>query len=293
MFIAKMYGGPGDHARYIFYNNHLKSIQMNRILKMGIVASIIIIAGCEQLPDPAGVRGVAVIPAITDINPGIFDSKDLEHSYVEFKVTLPEGTNTDKVTIAGSYAGKMESIEVAEVTSFPATVRLSSADVANKLGIDLADISNGDVFTFELITYANGVVTRSNAVIFVAVACAYNPDLAIGSYHSVSSDWNTDGDITLTRDPDDPYKIYVSGLEEMEGLVEDQGPLVMYIDPVTYEVTVPEKTLASEAFGYGSISYSGHGVYHSCDGSYVMYFDISLTELGNQGTNKFDFTRNP
>jgi hypothetical protein len=266
---------------------------MNRIIKMVITVSIILIAGCEQLPDPAGVRGVAVIPAITDINPGIFDSKDLENSYVEFKVILPEGTNADKVTVTGSYAGNIKTVELAEVTSFPATVRLASAEVADKLGIELADISNGDVFTFELITDANGVITRSNAVLFVAVACAYDPALALGSYHSISSDWNSEGDITLTPDPDDPYKIYVSGLEEMEGLVEDQGPLVMNIDPVTYEVTVPEKTLASEAFGYGSISYSGHGVYHSCDGSYVMYFDISLTDLGSQGTNKFDFTRNP
>lgn len=50
-----------------------------------------------------------------------------------------------------------------------------------------------------------------------------------------------------TADPNDPYKVYVSGIEEMEGLVEDQGPLVMYIDPATYEVTVPEKIISSVA----------------------------------------------
>lgn len=265
---------------------------MNRILHMVVVASLILLAGCEELPDPAGRRGVAVIPAITDVNPGIFDSKDLQNSYVEFKVVLPEGTDADKVTIAGSY-GDRKNVNIAELTSFPATVRLASSDVANKFGINLADISNGDIFTFELLTEANGITTRSNAVLYVAVACAFNPDLAKGSYHSVSAGWNSSGDITLTSYPDDPYKIYVSGIEEMEGLVEDQGPLVMNINQITYEVTVPEKVISSEAFGYGSISYSGHGVYSSCDGSYVMYFDISLSSIGNQGTFRFDFTRNP
>jgi hypothetical protein len=266
---------------------------MNRILKMGIVASLILFAGCEQLPDPAGVRGIAVVPAITDINPGIFDSKDLEHSYVEFRVTLPEGAHADKVTVAGSYGNNRENVELAEVTSFPATIRLASSEVADKLGIDLEDIANGDVFIFELLTEANGVTTRSNAVLFVAVACAYDPDFAIGSYHSVSADWNSEGDITLTADPDDPYKIYVSGIEEIEDLVEDLGPLEMNINPATYEVTVPEKAISSDAWGYGSISYSGDGVYNSCDGSYVMYFEISLSSIGSQGTFRFDFTRNP
>lgn len=266
---------------------------MNRIIKIGIAALLVLFAGCEELPDPAGLRGVAVIPAITDINPGIFDSKDLEHSYVEFRVNLPEGTQADKVTVTGSYGNSGESVILTEVTSFPATVRLASADVADKLGIDLDNIVNGDIFTIELLTEAGGITTRSNAVLFVAVACAFDSDLATGSYHSESAGWNSEGDITLTPDDEDPYRIYVSGLEEMEGLDEDQGPLVININPATYEVTVPEKVISSDAWGYGSISYSGHGVYNSCDGSYVMYFDISLSSLGNQGTYKFDFTRNP
>jgi hypothetical protein len=79
----------------------------------------------------------------------------------------------------------------------------------------------------------------------------------------------------------------------MEGLVEDQGPLEMHINPATYSVTVPEKVISSDAWGYGAISYSGNGVYSSCDGSYTMYFDISLGAYGNQGTFTFTFTRNP
>ncbi|MDP4221990.1 MAG: hypothetical protein Q8868_01645 [Bacteroidota bacterium] len=267
---------------------------MKKIKNLGsLLALIIIIFSCEELPDPAGLRGVAVVPAISDINPGIFDSKDLENSYVEFVITVPEGTNPDKITVLGSYQDHFERVTITEVTSYPATVRVRSSDIAQKLGIALDVIKNGDVFTLELITLAKGLATRSTAVLFIPVACAYDVDLAEGSYHSVSPDWNSEGNITLTADPDDPYKIYVTGIEEIEGLVEDQGPLVMYINPATYNVTVPEKVVSSVAWDYGSISYSGSGTYSSCDGSYTMHFDISLSKYGNQGKFLFTFTRNP
>ncbi len=74
--------------------------------------------------------------------------------------------------------------------------------------------------------------------------------MSTGSFHSVSADWNSEGDITITADAVNPYKIYVSGLEEMEGLVEDLGPLVMYIDPITYAVTVPRKAIAFRCIRY-------------------------------------------
>jgi hypothetical protein len=258
-----------------------------------IVILIMIISGCDKLPDPAGRRGIAVVPALTDVNPGIFDSKDLENSYIEFKITIPEGTMVEKISVVGSYQDNYERIVLKEVTTFPATVKILSSDIAQKLGIQLNTIKNGDVFTVELLTLANGITTRSIASLFVPVACAYRSDLAAGSYHSLSPDWNSEGNITLTADASDPYKIYVRGLEEIEGLVEDLGPLVMYINPGTFNVTVPNEAVASDAWGYGAISYSGNGVYSSCEGSYIMNFDISLGAYGSQGTYKFTFTRNP
>lgn len=267
---------------------------MKKIKASGLIITLFIIfSGCDELPDPAGIRGVAVVPAITDVDPGIFDSKDLENSFVEFVITVPEGTLPEKITVIGSYRNNNESIPLTEVTSFPATVRIYSSDVIEKLNLASDEIENGDVFTVELLTLANGITTRSGAILFVPVACAYNPLLAVGSYHAVSSDWGSEGNITLTADPDDPYKIYVSGLEEIEGLVEDLGPLVMYINPATYNVTAPEKAISSDAWGYGAISYSGNGVYSSCDGSFTMYFDISVTSLGGLGTYVFTLTRNP
>lgn len=265
---------------------------MKKIKILGLLITLIIILfSCEELKDPAGFRGVAVVPAITDINPALFDSKDLENSYVEFTVDLPAGEQVDNLTIVGSYNGELQRVEITQVSSFPATVRILSSDVAQKLGIALGDIHNGEIFTFEAVTTKDGKTTRSSAAINVPVACAYDVNLATGSYHSVSDDWASEGDITITADPDDPYTLYVSGLEEMEGLVEDGGPLVMHINPIDYSVVADKTVLASDAWGMHDIAYEGTGVYSSCDGSFDMYFEISVVE-GSWGVNQFTFTRN-
>jgi hypothetical protein len=266
---------------------------MKKIKKLGLIITLIMISfSCEELPDPAGERGVAVVPGISGLNPGVFDVNDLQNAYVQFTINIPAGTSVNKATLIGSLNNNHADVTITELTSFPAVVTVSLSDAAQKLGIALTDIKRGDVFDFELLITTGGRTTRSTPLT-IPVACVYSVSMSTGSYHSVSADWNSEGDITLTADADNPYKIYVSGLEEMEGLVEDLGPLVMHIDPITYAVTVPQKAICSEAWGYGSISYSGNGVYSSCDGGYVMYFDISLGSLGSVGTYGFTFTRNP
>jgi hypothetical protein len=266
---------------------------MKKIKTIGLIITLIMISfSCEELPDPAGLRGVAVVPGISGLNPGVFDSKDLQNSYVEFTVNVPAGTSVDKITILGSYNDNNEEVTITEITSFPAVVRIVSSVAAQKLGIDLDDIVNGDTFTFELLSTAGGRTTRSSAVLFIAVACAYDVNLATGSYHVVGGDWGSEGDVTITADADDPYKLYVSGLEEIEGLIEDQGPYVMYIDPIAYEVAAPLKVVASDGWGFGPVSYTGNGIYNSCDGSYIMYFDIAVGDYGSQGIFTFNFTRN-
>lgn len=267
---------------------------MKKIKTLGLIVTLIIIfIGCDEIKDQAGQRNIAVIPVISNVNPGIFDSKDLLNSYVEFKVDLDSGTQAENAVIVGSFKSNFERVEIAEVSSFPSTIRIISGDIIQKLGITVADVENGDVFTFEVLTTANGVTSRSNAILSVSVACAFDEALTIGSYHSVSLDWNSEGDITLTADPEDPLTIYVAGLEAIEGLDEDLGPLVMHIDPATFAVIADPTKIASDAWGYGYIEYSGSGIYNSCNGSYSMDFAIFIENAGAQGKYKFDFTRNP
>ncbi|MCX6334343.1 MAG: hypothetical protein NT092_08570 [Bacteroidia bacterium] len=264
---------------------------MKKIKLLGLIFILIaIFFSCEELPDPAGERGVAAVPGISGLNPGVFDVNDLQHAYVHFTVVIAEGSSLNKATIIGSFNNNHADVTIAELTSFPATVTISSSDAAQKLGIPLADLERGDIFDFEILTTTGGRTSRSTPLV-VPVACVYTVSMSTGSFHSVSSDWNSEGDITLTADAVNPYKIYVSGIEEIEGLVEDLGPLVMYIDPITYAVTAPRKALASEAFGYNNLAYEGTGAFSTCDGTYTMSFELTVDE-GSFGTYSFIFTKN-
>ena len=267
---------------------------MKKIKILGLIFTlIIVIFSCDKLADPAGPRGTAVVPAISNVAPGIFDSKNLVSSFVQFKVDLASGQQADNGIVVGSYKTNGERIKIADITSFPATVTLVSGDVIRALGISAASVKNGDVFTLEVLTTVNGVATRSNAALRIPVACGYDKTLTIGSYHSLSvtSEWNSEGNVTITPDASDPYTVYVAGLEALEGFNEDLGPLPMHINPATYAVTV-EPTIIVSAGDYGTIKYGGNGTYNSCDGSYAMNFDITLGAYGPQGKFKFTLTRN-
>jgi len=245
---------------------------------------------CEELPDPAGERGVAVVPGISGLNPAVFDINDLPNSFVRFTVNLPEGTSVSKATLVASYNNNHADAIITELTSFPSVVTVSSSDAAQKLGISLTEIERGDFFGFELLITEDGRTTRSTPLA-VPVACVYTVSMSTGSFHVNGGNWGSDGDITLTADTEDPYKIYVVGLEEIEGLVEDLGPLVMYIDPITYAVNVPRKAIASDAWGMHNIAYEGTGTFSTCDGIYTMNFIISVDE-GAWPAYSFLFTKN-
>jgi hypothetical protein len=264
---------------------------MRKINILSLIFTLIMMfLGCEKDKDPAGQRNIAVIPVISDVNPGIFNSTDLENAFIEFKASEPAGKKIDKITIIGSFGNNSEEIMIKEITTFPATVRITSSDAAQKLGIALNTIKNDDVFTFELLTLANQITTRSNAVLYVPVACAFNEDITVGSYRAVSG-WPSDNNVTITADPEDPYTLNIKDLAVLDGAVEDLGPFVIHINPATFEITADEKLLASDYFGYGGVTFSGSGVYNSCTGSYVLNIDISVGSFGSQGIYQFELTR--
>ncbi len=146
---------------------------MKKIKKLGLIIVLIMMSlSCEELPDPAGERGVAVVPGISGLNPGVFDVNDLQNAYVRFTVNLPVGTTVSKATLIGSFNNNHADVTITELTSFPAVVTISSSDAAQKLGIALADIERGDVFDFELLITEGGRTTRSTPLA-VPVACVY------------------------------------------------------------------------------------------------------------------------
>jgi hypothetical protein len=288
IFILKMYGGPGEPVKLSVSIFNLKNIKMKRIKTLGLtVIMVIIFFGCEEVKDPAGQRNIGVVPLISDVT-GIFISGE-SGSYIQFTVDLANGSTVDNAEIEVSRQDNFERVKISDLNAFPSTYTFTLGQIAEKLGV----IDAGDLIYIEIVTTKDGISTRSNAALALIVFCEYSPELAVGSYHSVSppNEWNSEGDIAIKADPGDPYTVYVTGLEAIEGLDEDQGPLVMHIDPVTFAVTADKTVLASDAWGDTDIAYEGSGTYNSCSGTYSMRFDIS-TDQSDYGVYAFTFTRN-
>jgi len=92
---------------------------------------------------------------------------------------------------------------------------------------------------------------------------------------------------------DDPYTIFITDLGAIDGITEDNGPFVLHINPATFNITCETKTLSSDYYGYGAVTYSGYGVFSSCDGAYSLYIDISVGAYGSQGVYLFQLTGKP
>ncbi|MBZ4677133.1 MAG: hypothetical protein JG782_1753 [Anaerophaga sp.] len=269
---------------------------MKKILLL-ISAFIVGIAfhGCEESDDdPAGLRNVGVVSVLSDINPAIFISGELENSYVAFVADTDEGASFEDAYVVGSYNGVGDRVKLQDIQSFPADIEITAADAASALGLNLGEIESGDYFVFEVVTVSNGKITRSNGALTVRVVCPFDPALTYGRYNASSAGWGVNGGVDIVPDEEDPYTVYVSGLATIDGLVEDRGPLVMHINPLSFEVTADKTVVASnvEPWGlpYTNIAYEGFGIFDSCTGTYTMTFEITVDQ-GSFGSFNFEFTR--
>lgn len=222
--------------------------------------------------------------------------KDLPKS-MDLMVTM----NNDPANTAVLQAG---------ITTYPTTVNFDLAQLVSLLpGLTSIDsLQLGDYFKLYVnLTLEDGTVINGNDPLYAGnnssianlpgsslsvkytVACPLDYAKVVGSYHSISTDWVTDGTITITADATDPNKLYVSGLEVLDGLVEDR-PLVMHLNPLSYVVTADKTILVALPWTYHNLAYEGKGTYNTCTGNYEMIFDISVTEGGWAGQH-FVFLR--
>jgi hypothetical protein len=268
-----------------------------KIISLLIASMAMMLVSCDEYENPVGSRGVGVVPSISSIDPGVFDSNNPTTTYVQFVVDVPEesASSVSEAIIQLSFNEKWERVEYSTITTFPATIKILLSDAASKLGLVLDSITLGDVVNIEVLTVTNGQTYRSKiGVLNAALVCVYDPDKVSGAYHSVSSDWGSEGDITITVDPSDEYTLYVYGLEEMEGLTEDVGPLKMVVNKTDYSVEAPRSIMVSSlapwGYSYTNLAYGGEGTLNTCDGTYEMAFEISVDQ-GSFGTYNFVFTK--
>lgn len=229
---------------------------------------------------------------------------------VTVNVYYPDKPKSMNLMVAMNDDFENAAVVKSDITSYPTKVDFnltSMIDLLPKLN-SLSELKLGDYFRFYVdMILEDGTVIGGNDTLYhsfnssvpnlpgssinviYTVACPLDPAKTVGTYHSVSADWASEGDITITADAADPNKLYVSGLETMEGLTEIR-PLVMHINPLTYVVTADKTILVPLAWGYHNLAYEGKGTYNTCTGTYQMKFDISVTEGAWPGNN-FTFTR--
>lgn len=294
-----------------------KNFKILMILSLGLLTFL----GCEQDPDMnMPEMRKAVIPKI---------AKDITQSQTIFLNDLPNFAASVKVDLYWPN-DKPKSMDLLltmndnpsrtvlinqNITSWPQTFNFTVNDLYNLVPEidDETDLGPGDFFRFYAnLTLEDGSVVNgldtlyapygsaianlpnsSTSAIYKVIACGYEPALASGSFNAVSESWAVDGDIEITVDPEDNTTVYVTGLETIDGNVEDLGPLVMHIDPATFEVTVDKTVLVSTvSWGpYTNLAYEGSGSFDPCTGTYEMNFLISVRE-GTFGTFSFTITKN-
>lgn len=261
-----------------------------------LFAFSLFIVGCENTnEDLVQQRGENVMPVISNLDPASFTT-DVENSYIYFTVSLPDGESVDAASI--EVATDSSSAVLQTIGSFPANITVKVSDAATALGIPLDNIVPGCVFYVYVLTEKNGNTTRSAAAaLTINVFCAFLTDLTIGSYHEVCADWYVEGDVTITADASDPYKVYIAGMQSVEGLTNiTDNTVALTIDPGTYALSGGTTVFAPDLSEW-DLLYTNYaftfvsGSYDPCTGIYEVTFSINTDQVG-WGEFTFTFTQN-
>ena len=253
------------------------------------------LTGCEtKFGDPSGERDlIPATPLIENKNPSIFLEADKANTFVAFDVTLGDVEGSVDGMIEVSYDGGLQRAQLQEFT-IPATgIEVALTDVATALGMSVDDMVGGAYVDIEVLAKSGDEYYRSSTGAFSPlIACNYIPEDYIGTPNAQSSGWSVNGPVSVTVDPADPtgYTLLVAGLEEIDGLVEDQGPLPLIVDPASYNITVPRTVLASVVSwhpGNTDIWYEGTGSLNTCTHEMVLDFTIGATPYGVYGKYRF------
>jgi hypothetical protein len=280
--------------RYFKFKNVI-TMKKFKIISI-IAAAVFTFSSCSVNENPVEQRGVGVVPAISDVYPGVFDSNDPQNTYVQFTLGIADADKgkVSEMSVQVSSGSKFERKEILKVTTFPTVVKVALKDVTTALGMNLSDVKLGDDFMIEVVTPVNGKPYYSPAAIKASVVCGYNPTMCSGSYSSAANDWG-EGDVTITVDPTDEYILYVSGLAEQEGLTED-APLKIVIDPTNYSLTAKSViAISTEEWGpdgtYDNLTIDGKGSINTCDGTITFSSSIYVDQGSFSGNFNFILTK--
>lgn len=268
---------------------------MKHILLFSFLFSIVLLSGCDnESMDIDAERNTGIAPLISDVNPSLFIDGSLESSSVKFVVSDKDNISFDKAYVVVSLKSdtidiKSQRIKIKEIKELPDTVTITATEAITAVGKTIANTSTTDYFVFEIVTENNGRTFYSNAVLAVRVLCPFDDELAKGDFSSSADKWES-GNITIETDSEDPYKVYVYGLAELEGVEGNGEPLVMIINPLSFTVEAEKVIVAESAFGYDNLAFEGKGMFNSCEGVFTMRLEATVAQ-GSFGGINFTFTK--
>lgn len=264
-----------------------------KIYIYAIVTVLLLVTSCKDHNDNlVEERGTYVVPVLSEPSPGYF-TDNLEKSYVQFDLSLPEGEKIDKAEIEVTHGDKSA---ILKEVSIPSTgVKVTATEVLNALKMPVSDYKLGETFNLYILTTKGGVVTRSVATFPIAVVCYFDPVMLLGSFDFKSDDWGVAGSVTMVADANDPYKIYIEGYPQAEGLTGNGNRITLNVNPSNFSITGPKVVLADNLAEW-DLTYTNYayepvsGKYSACDDAYTVTFAISVAQ-GSFGNNVFTFKR--
>jgi hypothetical protein len=263
-----------------------------------ILALAFLWSGCDTNENLVQQRGVAVVPAL-EASPAFF-TDDFDNSSIQFNASIPTEKQVESAELRVGFGGR--SARVQTITSFPLEVNLTAREAMNALGLtdNDVDVVTNNTFTFYILTTSNGITTYSRAATVRAlVTCEFNPELTEGHFRIVSGAWGMDAFVTLAADPDNRYRILISGLFEAEGGEPNDNVVVLNINPASFEVSGPRSTLGGYAPFATPANQAAWGAYHwtptsgvfrTCTGVFEITVSVTV-DAGGFGSFPFVLTR--
>jgi hypothetical protein len=262
-----------------------------------LFACLLVMVSCEDSNENlVGSRGENIVPTFLNLTPKAPSFIDVENDSVTFSLVLLEGDKVDDAAIKVTYDGKSAILRNLSLSQDTLDVKIFGSELLTALGITKDDVALGTSFLINVTTTLNGVTTCSPASFWIKLPCKFNANLSNGSYHEVSADWQVEGDVKFVADENDPYTIYIQGLQSVEGLTGNGNSVEIHINPASFAVTGGATVLAEDLseWGYDYTNYTFEllsGNYSSCEGTYVLIFDI-YADQGGWGSYAFTFTKN-
>jgi len=258
-----------------------------------MIAALLIISCKDTNENLVQDRGADVVPIMSDPSPAYF-TDEIESSYVQFDLSLSQGDAVDKVEIEVSRGDKSAILE--EVKLPVKGLKITAVQVIKALNIPESDYKLGDIFNLAILLTKNGKTTRSIAAFSIPVNCYFDPSMLVGNFDYESEDWGEAGSVTLVADPDDPYKIYINGYPQSEGLTGNGNRIELDINPNNFKVTGPKAVIADDLSEWGIPAYLNYtfepvaGSYSACDDAYTVTYSITCS-AGSFGSFAFTYTR--